>query len=89
MTLIVFLSSRISPLASTVIFCDRSPLATAVVTLAMLRTWVVRLAARTLTLSVRSFHVPETPRTSACPPSFPSVPTSLATRVTSAANERS
>ena len=35
------------------------------------------------TLSVRSFHVPATPFTSACPPSFPSVPTSRATRVTS------
>ena len=33
MTLIVFFSSRISPLASTVIFCERSPLATAVVDL--------------------------------------------------------
>ena len=54
----MFLSSRISPFASTVIFCDRSPFATAVVTFAMLRTWVVRFAARTLTLSVRSFHVP-------------------------------
>ena len=42
MMLMVFFSSRISPLASTVIFCDRSPLATAVVTLAMLRTCVVR-----------------------------------------------
>ena len=71
------------------IFCDRSPLATAVVTLAMLRTWVVRFAARPLTLSVRSFQVPETPLTSAWPPSFPSVPTSFATRVTSAANESS
>ncbi len=89
MTLIVFFSSRISPFASTVIFCERSPLATAVVTFAMLRTCVVRLAARTLTLSVRSFHVPDTPRTSAWPPSFPSVPTSFATRVTSAANDRS
>ena len=34
-------------------------------------------------------HVPDTPRTSACPPSFPSVPTSRATRVTSAANDPS
>ena len=42
-----------------------------------------------LTESVRSFHVPATPCTSAWPPSFPSVPTSRATRVTSAANERS
>ena len=38
-----------------------------------------------LTESVRSFHVPETPVTYACPPSLPSVPTSRATRVTSAA----
>src|ERR1700739_971111 len=59
MMLIVFFSSRISPRASTVIFCERSPLATEVVTLAMFRTCVVRLAARTLTLSVRSFQVPE------------------------------
>src|SRR5262244_3406244 len=35
------------------------------------------------TESVRSFHVPATPVTTACPPSFPSVPTSRATRVTS------
>ncbi|MOA63150.1 hypothetical protein D3C78_1887760 [compost metagenome] len=36
--LTVSFSSRISPLASTVIFWVKSPLATAVVTLAMLRT---------------------------------------------------
>ena len=59
MVLIVFFSSRISPAASTVIFCDRSPAATAVVTWAMLRTWSVRLDAMKLTLSVRSFHVPD------------------------------
>jgi hypothetical protein len=41
----VFFSSRISPRASTVIFCDRSPSATAVVTEAMLRTWDVRFDA--------------------------------------------
>ncbi|MNS70529.1 hypothetical protein D3C72_1038740 [compost metagenome] len=41
------------------------------------------------TLSVRSFQVPETPFTSAWPPSLPSVPTSRATRVTSEANEPS
>src|SRR5216684_4422111 len=51
----------------------------------MLRTWPVRFDAIELTLSVRSFQVPATPRTSACPPSFPSVPTSRATRVTSPA----
>ena len=56
MMLMVFFSSRISPLASTVIFCVRSPLATAVVTSAMFRTWLVRLAAMPLTLSVRSFR---------------------------------
>ncbi len=57
----VFFSSSTSPRASTVIFCDRSPLATAVVTRAMLRTWLVRLPASRFTLSVRSFQVPLTP----------------------------
>ena len=38
MVLMVFFSSRISPCTSTVILRDRSPLATAVVTCAMLRT---------------------------------------------------
>ena len=37
-TLMVFFSSRISPFTSTVIFFDKSPFATAVVTSAMLRT---------------------------------------------------
>ena len=63
--LTVFFSSRISPCASTVIFCDRSPRATAVATWAMLRTWAVRLDAMKLTLSVRSRQVPATPRTCA------------------------
>ena len=63
MVLSVVFSSRISPRASTSIFFDRSPLATAVATWAMLRTWPVRLFAMTLTLSVRSFHTPDTPRT--------------------------
>ena len=57
--LMVFFSSRISPWTSTVIFFVRSPRATAVVTAAMLRTWPVRLPAIELTLSVRSFHVPD------------------------------
>ena len=83
--LMVFFSSRISPFTSTVIFLDRSPVATAVVTSAMLRTWPVRFAAMAFTLSVRSFHVPPTPGTCAWPPSLPSVPTSRATRVTSEA----
>src|SRR5438874_3516760 len=81
--LMVFLSSRISPFTSTVIFFERSPLATAVVTSAMLRTCPVKLAAMKFTLSVRSLHVPATPSTLACPPSLPSVPTSRTTRVTS------
>ncbi len=89
MVLMVSFSSATSPRASTVIFCDRSPLATAVVTWAMLRTWVVRLPASRLTFSVRSFQVPATPGTVAWPPSLPSVPTSRATRVTSSANARS
>ena len=59
----VFFSSRISPFASAVIFCDRSPFATAVVTSAMFRTWFVRFDAMPFTLSVRSFHVPATPGT--------------------------
>ena len=89
MVLMVFFSSRISPFTSTVIFLDRSPSATAVVTSAMLRTWPVRLPAMEFTESVKSFQVPATPCTSAWPPSLPSVPTSRATRVTSEANERS
>ena len=39
--------------------------------------------------SVRSRQVPDTPFTSACPPSLPSVPTSRATRVTSSAKDES
>ena len=89
MGLTVFLSSRISPFTSTAIFFERSPAATALVTSAMLRTWVVKLPAIEFTLSVRSFHVPATPFTSAWPPSLPSEPTSRATRVTSEANELS
>ena len=89
MVLIVFFNVRNSPLTSTAIFFVRSPLATAVVTSAMLRTCKVRLPARALTLSVKSFHVPATPFTCAWPPSLPSVPTSRATRVTSEANELS
>ena len=80
------LSCRISPRTSTVIFFDRSPFATAIVTSAMLRTWAVRFEAIELTLSVRSFHTPVTSRTCAWPPSLPSVPTSRATRVTSEVN---
>ena len=76
-------------MTSTVIFFDRSPVATAFVTSAMLRTWPVRLRRHEFTESVRSFHVPATPCTSAWPPSLPSVPTSRATRVTSEANDRS
>ena len=89
MVLMVSFSSRISPLTFTVIFLDKSPLAIAVETSAMFRTWPVRFEAMEFTESVRSFHVPATPGTCAWPPSFPSVPTSRATRVTSDANERS
>jgi hypothetical protein len=58
-------SCRISPRTSTVILRDRSPLATAIVTSEMLRTWSVRFDAIEFTLSVRSFHTPLTPFTSA------------------------
>ncbi|OSY49336.1 hypothetical protein BG846_05099 [Streptomyces fradiae ATCC 10745 = DSM 40063] len=87
--LTVFFSSSISPATCTVTFRDRSPLATAVVTSAMSRTWAVSRYAIVLTESVRSFHEPDTPRTWACPPSLPSVPTSSATRVTSSVNDDS
>ena len=59
----------------------------AVATSAMLRTCVVRLFAIEFTFWVSSRHTPDTPRTCACPPRMPSVPTSRATRVTSDANE--
>ena len=81
--LMVSLSSRISPLASTVIFWDRSPLATAVVTCGDVAHLVGQVGRHRVDASVRSFHVPATPGTSAWPPSLPSVPTSRATRVTS------
>jgi hypothetical protein len=61
--LMVSFSSNISPLTSTVIFFERSPFATAVVTRAMFRTCPVRFDAIPFTDSVRSFHVPETPLT--------------------------
>ncbi len=89
MVLMVFFSSKNSPFTSTVIFFERSPFATAVVTSAIFRTCPVRLPAIELTLSVRSFQVPATRLTFACPPSLPSVPTSRTTRVTSEAKELS
>ena len=49
-----------SPLASTRTCLVRSPSVTAVATSAMARTWLVRLAANWLTLSVRSFQTPAT-----------------------------
>ena len=87
--LITSLICRISPFTSTVIFCVKSPIAMAVATFETSRNCTVRLPAIAFTLSVKSFHVPATPRTSAWPPSLPSVPTSRATRVTSDANDES
>ena len=83
MVFMVFFSSRISPRTSMLIDFVRSPLATAVVTRAISRTCAVMFDAIELTLSVRSFHVPDTPGIDACAPSLPSTPTSCATRVTS------
>src|SRR5881409_4044170 len=88
-SLMVSASCSISPFASRTSLRLRLPFATEVTTLEMLRTWLVRFEAIRFTLSVRSFHVPATPFTSAWPPSFPSVPTTRATRVTSDANELS
>ncbi len=85
MLLMVSASSAISPLASTVSLRFNSPLATEVTTFAMPRTCEVRFDAMKFTESVKSFQVPATPSTRAWPPSLPSVPTSRATRVTSAA----
>ncbi len=87
--LMVSPSAATSPLDSTVRRWRRSPSATAVTTFTMPRTCSVRLLAMTLTFSVRSFQTPDTSFTLAWPPSLPSVPTSRATRVTSAAKELS
>ena len=81
-SLMLSLRTATSPLASTRMDRVRSPVVTAVATSAIARTWVVRLAASWLTLSVRSFQVPAAPGTLAWPPSFPSTPTSRATEVT-------
>src|SRR4026207_1728959 len=70
----MFFSSKFSPFTSAVIWRARSPRAAAIVTSAMLRTWPVRFEAIELTLSVRSFQVPATPSTAACPPGLPSGP---------------
>src|SRR2546423_964370 len=70
MLLMVSASSAISPLASTVSLRFKSPLATAVTTRAIPRTWSVRLLAIEFTLSVRSFQVPATPITLAAEFSF-------------------
>ena len=78
-------SSATSPRAFTVILRDRSPRAIAVAAVEIERTWLVRLLAIVFTESVSARQVPATPRTSAWPPSLPSVPTSRATRVTSSA----
>src|SRR6266516_3333031 len=62
MTLTVSFSSRNSPLTSTVIFLVKSPFATAVVTVAMLRTCAVKFPAMRLTFSVKSLHFTRHPR---------------------------
>ena len=80
--LIVSLRDSTSPWASTSMVRVRSPSVTAEATSAMARTWVVRLPASWLTLSVRSRQVPAAPGTLAWPPSLPSMPTSRATVVT-------
>src|ERR1700733_3124715 len=71
MLLMVSASAATSPLEATVRFCFKSPSATAVTTLTMPRTCSVRFAAMTLTVSVRSFHVPATPGTWPLPAEAP------------------
>jgi len=58
-----FFNSNISPSTFTVIFFDKSPFATAVVTSAIFLTCEVRFDAILFTESVKSFHVPPTPGT--------------------------
>ena len=87
--LIVFFSSAISPRTSTVIFFERSPFATAVVTSAMFRTWSVRLSAMGLTLLGEAVPRAADALDLGLAAELPSVPTSRATRVTSSANEES
>src|SRR5262249_45759688 len=60
-------SAATSPLASTTSLRLRSPLATAVTTAAMPRTWSVTSAAIRFTLSVRSFQIPGPPGPFALP----------------------
>ena len=71
--LIAFLSSRISPRVSTVIFCDKSPCAIAIETTAMLRNWAVRLLDSELTSLMSDRQLPDSPSTLASTPSLPSV----------------
>src|ERR1035438_8993620 len=59
MALTLSLSSATSPSASTVMERVRSPVATALVTSAIARTWRVRFPASSLTFSVSRFQVPD------------------------------
>ena len=81
------LSCRISPRTSTVILRDRSPLATAMVTSAMLRTCAGQVAGHRVDAVGQVLpDAADVAATCAWPPSLPSVPTSRATRVTSEVN---
>ena len=68
----VFLSSRISPFTSTVIFLERRRSRPAVVTPRCYALTVLRLPAMKFTLSVRSFQKPRRPSRQPVSPSFPS-----------------
>ena len=65
---------------------ERSPLAIAVATSAILRTWRGEVPRHEVHRFRQILPCPATPGTTAWPPSLPSVPTSRATRVTSPAN---
>src|SRR4026207_1656439 len=89
----VFLSSRISPFTSTVIFRDRSPACTALVTSAMFLTCEVRLPALQCTDSARAPPAPLPPRPRPPPPAAraaaPTVPAVPARAAHHLAGERS
>ncbi len=89
MTLIVFLSSRISPLRVDGDLLREVAVGDGRRDVGDVAHLGGEVRGEAVDVVVRSFHVPETPLTSACPPSLPSVPTSFATRVTSAAKELS
>ncbi len=86
MPLIASARAFISPAAGISTFCVRSPFDIPTVTLAIPLTCAVSVSTNPFSVSTTFFQDPATPGTSACTPSFPATPTSLATLDTSDAN---